>query len=57
MEREGLVCTACGRHFQADDYFEELGELVACPFCGSFEMDIEPLPQDPGTNEATAAAA
>jgi DNA-directed RNA polymerase subunit RPC12/RpoP len=41
MQREELVCTACGTRFQVNDFFEELGELVACPSCGSFEIEIE----------------
>lgn len=40
MGHERLVCTACGTRFAADDFFEELGELVACPSCGSFEIEI-----------------
>jgi rRNA maturation endonuclease Nob1 len=41
MQHERLVCTACGTRFVADDFFEELGELVACPSCGGFEIEIE----------------
>lgn len=57
MEREGLICASCGKHFHADDFFEELGELVACPFCGSFEMEIEPLVEEPDAGGAKADAA
>jgi uncharacterized protein YbaR (Trm112 family) len=46
MQREELVCTACGLRFRFDDFVEELGELVACPDCGSFEIEIDVLAQD-----------
>ena len=57
MQREGLVCAACGRRFRADDFFEEIGELVACPYCGSFEVEIEPLAEEPEASDKQADAA
>lgn len=41
MEREQLVCATCGVRFQLDDFTEDLGELVACPSCGSLEIEVE----------------
>jgi len=41
MRRDQPVCVACGRRFQLDDFVEELGELVACPYCGSYEIEVE----------------
>jgi len=46
MRREELVCTACGLRFRFDDFVEELGEMVACPNCGSFEIDIDVIDED-----------
>ncbi len=43
MEHEDLVCTDCGLHFRFDDFVDEVGELVACPSCGSFEIEIDVL--------------
>ena len=51
MRREQPVCAACGARFQLDDFTEELGELVACPYCGSFEIEIEPLAEEPAGEE------
>lgn len=55
IQREGLVCAACGRRFHADDFFEEIGESLACPYRASFE--IEPLTEEPAGNERQADAA
>jgi uncharacterized protein YbaR (Trm112 family) len=46
MQREELVCTACGLRFRLDDFVEELGELVACPNCGSLEIEIDVLHEE-----------
>lgn len=46
MQREDLVCTACGLRFQLDDFVEEIGELVVCPNCGSLEIEIDVMPED-----------
>ena len=40
MQRERPVCAACGAHFQLDDFTEDLGELAACPYCGSLEIEL-----------------
>ena len=46
MQREDLVCTACGLRFHVDDFVEEIGELFACPNCGSLEIETDVLQED-----------
>ncbi len=52
MQREELVCAACGLRFHLDDFVEELGELVACPACGSLEIEIDVLREDTERQDA-----
>ena len=57
MQREQPVCASCGARFQFDDFTEELGELTACPYCGSFEIEIELLTDEQQGDERQADAA
>ncbi len=51
MRRDQPVCAACGRRFQLDDFVQELGELIACPYCGSYEVETEMLVADQSAGE------
>lgn len=46
MQREQPVCASCGARFQFDDFVEELGELVACPYCGGLDIEIDLLAEE-----------
>lgn len=52
MQGEELVCTACGLRFHFDDFVDEVGELVACPSCGSFEIEIDVLGEEAEQQDA-----
>lgn len=52
MRREELVCTACGLRFCLDDFVEEVGELLACPSCGSLEIEVDVLPEGEARQDA-----
>jgi len=57
MQGERPVCVSCGAHFQFDDFTEELGELTTCPYCGSLEIEIESLMEEPQASDERADAA
>lgn len=55
MQRERPVCAACGARFERDDFTEDLGELITCPYCGS--VDIELAPDEAAAQDEQAEAA
>jgi len=56
MQRERPVCAACGARFELDDFTEDLGELVACPYCGSVDIELAPEEAAAETEQDEAAA-
>ena len=54
MQCTGPVCASCGARFAIDDFTEDLGELVTCPYCGGVEIELEPPVEQPANGEGEA---